>query len=458
MAKTVLKLFQIFFLVVGIPSLALANGTDSFAPLVKKLSNSVVNISSSLKVKEGNNTKALGSGFILDAEKGIIITNNHVIQQSDKIEIYFHDGSKLPVTKIIGADSKSDIAVLQVEPNPRKPLTAAKLGNSDTVEVGDRVLAIGNPFGLGGSVSVGIISAKGRDINSGPYDDYLQTDAAINKGNSGGPLFDMDGNVIGMNTAIISPTGGSIGIGFSIPSNTISLIATQLEKNGRIIRGYIGVSIQEMTDDLYEAIGLPENEGALITGVIEGSPAEKAKIKIGDVIVKVNDEVVQGNNTLPKIIANEPVGKDVDLTILRHGVYIVIKTNIASLLDDPAGETTEPEDNDGEGDDAPAQEQRWGTVVNGLKLVTSTAELRGKYKHVGKANGVLIINFVINSPADKIGLRIGDIITSVNQETVERPDEVVKILAKLKEANKSLALLQVQDKTGKTHFYALPLF
>ncbi|MEO1613552.1 MAG: trypsin-like peptidase domain-containing protein, partial [Pseudomonadota bacterium] len=283
---------------------------ESFADLAERLSPSVVNISTSQNVeapepgerpelppgspfeelfrdffdqegRPGPRTQnSLGSGFVIDPE-GFIVTNNHVIEDADEIVVNFADGSSLPAT-LVGTDPKTDVALLKV--SPAEPLPFVKFGDSDTARVGDWVLAIGNPFGLGGSVSAGIISARNRDISSGPYDDFIQTDAAINRGNSGGPLFNMDGDVVGVNTAIISPSGGSIGIGFSVPSALVKNVVAQLREYGRTRRGWLGVRIQDVTDDIAEAIGLEEVAGALVTSVPEG-PAKESGMQDGDVIL-----------------------------------------------------------------------------------------------------------------------------------------------------------------------------
>ena len=244
---------------------------------------------------------SLGSGFVVDGKEGLVVTNNHVIEGADEIIVNFHDGSKLKVDKVLGRDTKTDLALLKV--TPKKLLPEVHFGSSATLKVGDWVMAIGNPFGLGGSVTLGIISAKQRDINSGPYDDFLQTDAAINKGNSGGPLFNMDGDVIGVNTAIISPTGGSIGIGFAIPSDTATSVIDQLKQFGETRRGWLGVKIQSVTEDLAETLGVPENTGALVAGVTPDSPAAKAGFKSGDVILKFDGKEVTTMRGLPRIVA-----------------------------------------------------------------------------------------------------------------------------------------------------------
>ena len=320
-------------------------GPTSVADLAQKLQDSVVNISTTQTVKgpkgvplprvpEGSpfeeffkeffdrqqqqgqprRVNSLGSGFVLDAS-GLIVTNNHVIESADEIIVSFNDGQKLKVEEVVGRDSKTDLAILRVK--PEKPLTAVGFGDSAKMRVGDWVMAIGNPFGLGGTVTVGIISAKKRDINAGPYDEFLQTDAAINRGNSGGPLFNMEGEVIGINTAIISPTGGSIGIGFAVPANTAVHVIEQLRKFGETRRGWLGVRIQTVTDSIAESLGMDEPKGALVASVTEKSPAAKAGIEAGDVILKFNDQDIESMRSLPRIVARTNVGDKVKVVVLR---------------------------------------------------------------------------------------------------------------------------------------------
>jgi serine protease Do len=344
------------------PASSQTRGPSSVAPVAEKLIDAVVNISTSqtLKGPEGvplpkvpkgapfeeffedffnrkggrspsdRKVSSLGSGFVIDGKEGIVVTNNHVIEGADEIIVNFNDGSKLKVDKVLGKDTKTDLALLKV--SPKKPLPAVAFGSSTKLRVGDWVMAIGNPFGLGGSVTVGIISAKQRDINSGPYDDYLQTDAAINKGNSGGPLFNMDGEVIGVNTAIISPTGGSIGIGFAVPSDTATVVIDQLRQFGETRRGWLGVKIQTITDDIAEASGVKENSGALVASVTPGSPAAKAGIQDGDVILKFDGKDVTSMRGLPRLVAQTPIGKDVDVELLRKGQKLNLKVAVG-----PAG-------------------------------------------------------------------------------------------------------------------------
>ena len=320
----------------------------SFADLAEKLLPSVVNISSTQKAVDPGDfpemphfppgspfedffeefmerrgegmplipPASLGSGFIIDAEKGYVVTNYHVIKDADQVRITLHDDTTLDA-EIVGRDEKTDLAVLQVKPT--KPLTAVPFGDSDKLRVGDWILAIGNPFGLGGTVTAGIISARQRDIQSGPYDDYIQTDASINRGNSGGPMFDLEGNVIGINTAIFSPSGGSVGIGFAIPSSLAKPVIMQLIEFGKTRRGWLGVRIQNVTDEIAESLGLSETTGALIASVTATGPAEVAGLQAGDIILEFDGKPINAMRTLPRAVAETPIGKKVKLTYWLDG-------------------------------------------------------------------------------------------------------------------------------------------
>src|ERR1700678_899439 len=317
---------------------------DSFADLADKLLPTVVNISTSQTLKAPpqnaipqlppgspledlfknflgpkNNAPrhvtSLGSGFVIDAS-GYIVTNNHVIEDSDQITVSLQDGTQLPA-KVIGRDTKTDLALLKV--TPKKPLPATHFGDSDKARIGDWVIAIGDPFGIGSTVTAGIVSARNRNINAGPYDDFIQTDAPINRGNSGGPLFNMDGDVIGINSQIYTPSGGSVGIGFSIPSNLARDVVAQLKQFGVARRGWIGVRIQQVTDEIAQGMGLPNTQGALVADVTAGGPAEKAGLKNGDVVVGFDNKPVADSRELPRIVAATPIGKTVNLDVLRKG-------------------------------------------------------------------------------------------------------------------------------------------
>ncbi|HWP16309.1 MAG TPA: Do family serine endopeptidase, partial [Xanthobacteraceae bacterium] len=274
---------------------------------------------------------SLGSGFVIDGS-GLIVTNNHVIAEADEITAVFNDGSKLKA-ELIGKDSKTDLALLRVK--PEKPLKAVKFGNSDRLRLGEWVIAIGNPFSLGGSVTAGIVSARNRDINSGPYDNYIQTDAAINRGNSGGPLFNLDGEVIGVNTAIISPSGGSIGIGFAVPSVTAVAVLDQLREFKEVRRGWLGVKIQQVTDEIAESLNIKPARGALVAGVDDKGPAKPAGIEPGDVIVKFDGKDIKEMRDLPKIVGDTPVGKDVPVVVVRKGKEETKTVRLGRLEDTP---------------------------------------------------------------------------------------------------------------------------
>ncbi|MBL8883346.1 MAG: Do family serine endopeptidase [Hyphomicrobium sp.] len=480
--RQVIRIVAVLALILGTAP-AMAEGPASLAPLAKKLSDAVVNISTTQTVKgpqgvplpkvpkgspfeeffddffnkKGGGPRvdrkvsSLGSGFVIDGTDGLIVTNNHVIDGADEIIVNFHDGTKLTVEKVLGKDVKSDIALLKV--NPKKPLVDVKFGSSTALEVGDWVLAIGNPFGLGGSVSVGIISAKSRDINSGPYDDYLQTDAAINKGNSGGPLFNMDGEVVGVNTAIISPTGGSIGIGFAVPSDTVVAVVDQLKQFGETRRGWLGVKIQTVTDDIAETLGVPESRGALVSAVTPGSPAAQGGLETGDVIMKFDGKDVTTMRGLPKIVAQTQIGKSVDVEVLRKGATKTLQIKVGLLQDEIAGES-KPED---EENDSPQGASPVVSEVIGLKLVPLTDEIRRKYGLDEKVTGAVIDDIDPDSPAGQKGLKPGDVIVEAGQNPVSNPDDVVKSVDKVKKSGRKAVLLRVEDGKGDLRFVAVPL-
>ena len=459
---------------------AAAEGPTSLAPLAKTLSPAVVNISTTQTVKgpqgvplpkvpKGSpfeeffedffnkrggaqqldrKVSSLGSGFVIDGVEGLVVTNNHVIDGADEIIVNFSDGSKLKVDKVLGKDPKSDLALLKVK--PKKPLTDVKFGSSATLEVGDWVLAIGNPFGLGGSVSVGIISAKSRDINSGPYDDYLQTDAAINKGNSGGPLFNMNGDVIGVNTAIISPTGGSIGIGFAVPSDTVVAVVDQLKQFGRMRRGWLGVKIQTVNEDIAETLGVPDNLGALVSAVTPDSPAAKSGLEVGDVIMKFDGKDVTTMRGLPKIVAQAPIGKAVEVEVLRKGETKKLSVTVGLLEEDEVAAAPE--------EGAPAQGPAPVTVsILGMKLTTLTDESRLKYNLEAKVQGILVDDVDASSPAAQKGLKPGDVIIEAAEETVSKPEDLAKAVEKMKAVGRKAVLLRVEDGKGDLRFVAIPI-
>ncbi|MFU0503181.1 DegQ family serine endoprotease [Pseudaminobacter sp. NGMCC 1.201702] len=389
--------------------------------------------------------QSLGSGFVVDAEKGIVVTNNHVIADADEIEVNFSDGSKLKA-ELVGTDSKTDIAVLKIDPKAKK-LTAVKFGDSAKMRIGDWVMAVGNPFGLGGSVTVGIISARNRDINSGPYDDFIQTDAAINRGNSGGPLFNMYGEVVGINTAIISPTGGSIGIGFSIPSELAAGVVTQLAEFGETRRGWLGVRIQPVTDEIAESLGMKDAKGALVAGVMRGGPVDNGTILPGDVITKFDGKEVEEMRDLPRVVAESPVGKAVDVEIVRKGVEQTVKVTLGRLED---GEKLAKAD---DADQSAPDGSLAATVsVLGMTIGELNDDSRSKFEIGADVAGVVVTEVEPGSAAAERGILAGEVITEIAQETVSSPKEAMDRINTLKEQGRKNALLMLASKSGELRF------
>ncbi len=380
--------------------------------------------------------QSLGSGFIVDPS-GIVVTNNHVIDGADEITVTLQDNTSLKAT-LIGRDERTDIAVLKVTPD--KPLPALPFGDSDRSRVGDWVLAIGNPFGLGGSVTAGIVSARHRDIQQGPYDNFIQTDAAINRGNSGGPLFNLDGEVIGINTAIYSPSGGSIGIGFSIPSNLAKTVVAQLRDFGRAKRGWLGVKIQQVTPDIAESMGLKDPNGALVASVEEGGPAAKAKLRGGDIILKFNDQDVKEMRTLPRIVAETAIGREVPVTVWRDGHEITLTATVGELPDDQKVAATAPEK------PVPAVPTELSAL--GLTLSPLTPEARDHYQISPDQKGVLITDVAGGSPAADHGVKPGDVIVEVQQQEVNTPADVVDRVEHVRKTNRRSVLLLIQGQDG----------
>ena len=358
---------------------------------------------------------SLGSGFIIDAS-GFVVTNNHVIENADEITVITHDNEEFKA-KLIGTDEKTDLALLKIEAG--KPLPYVNWGNSDQTRIGDWVLAIGNPFGLGGSVTAGIVSARQRDINAGPYDDFLQTDASINRGNSGGPMFNMDGEVVGINSAIYSPSGGSVGIGFAIPSNLAKPIIEQIRQFGHPRRGWIGVRIQSVSADLAEGLKLPNAKGALIASVTPGGPAEAAGIKQGDVVLKFDGRDVTEMRGLPRIVAETPVAKSVDVTVWRKGKEVNLSAKVGEYPENEDQASVEP------ASQQPAPEDQGSKVESlGIDLAALDQNGRDKYGLSGDAEGVLVTDVDQNGPAAEKDLRPGDVIVEVDQKAVKSPGDV----------------------------------
>lgn len=382
---------------------------------------------------EPRTVNSQGSGFVIDAS-GIIVTNNHVIEQSEDITVVFTDGTNLKA-ELVGRDIKTDIAVLRVK--PVKPLTAVNFGDSDKLRVGDWVLAIGNPFGLGGSVSLGIVSARNRDINAGPYDDFIQTDAAINKGNSGGPLFNLQGEVVGVNTAIYSPSGGSVGIGFSVPAATVRGVVDQLVKYGETRRGWLGVRIQSLTDDLAEGLDLGKTQGALVAEVTPTGPAEKAGLKPRDVITEFDGKPIRDMKDLPRVVADTPIGKKVVLKILREGKPLELSTEVGRLEDGEkivASATPEPSADTAD--------------TLGMKLSIITDDQRKRFNIDEGLQGAIVTEVDPNGPAAEKRIEPGDVITEAGQKTVGNPGDVTARVKDAESAQKKSVLLFVA-KGGK---------
>jgi serine protease Do len=449
-------------------------GPESVAPVAEELIEAVVNISTSQAIKgpqglplpsvpkgspyheyfdeffDNRNGRSgsdrmvssLGSGFIVDGKEGIIVTNNHVIDGAEEIQINLHDGSKLKA-ELLGKDTKTDIALLKV--TPRVPLKEVKFGSSASIRVGDWVMAIGNPFGLGGSVTLGIISAKARNINSGPYDDYLQTDASINKGNSGGPLFNMDGEVVGVNTAIISPTGGSIGIGFAVPADTVAPVVQQLRQYHEVRRGWLGVKIQSVSEEIATALGIPENAGALVAAITPDGPAAAGGVKAGDVIMKFDNEDVTSMRSLPRLVARAPIEKTVPVDILRKGERKTLQVTVGRLTDE--------EEVALEGGDKPAAAQ---TQLLGLKLSALTDALRSKYGLDAGMKGALVDAVDPKSPAAN-SINVGDVIVQAANEPVLSPSDVAKRFESIKKSSRKSMMLEIEDAKGAHRFVSVPV-
>jgi len=442
---------------------------QSFADLAEEISPAVVNITTSTTVERGTGpmpmvpegspfedfferfrdqmpesdrprrSSALGSGFVI-SEDGFVVTNNHVIDGADEIDIEFFSGEKLSAT-VVGTDPKTDIALLKVD--PEKPLPFVRFGDSDTARVGDWVLAMGNPLGQGFSLSAGIVSARNRAL-SGTYDDYIQTDAAINRGNSGGPLFNMAGDVVGVNTAILSPTGGSIGIGFSMASNVVKRVVDQLKEFGETRRGWLGVRIQDVTDDVAEAMGLEKVAGALVTDVPEG-PAAEAGMQAGDVILSFDGRDVEDTRGLVRQVGNTAVGKTVRVVVFRDGKTKTLKVTLGRREvaegSIPVAQPGEPE--------APEEKSMMGLTLKALD-----DELRAQLELDANATGLVVTDVDEMSEAYEKGLRAGDVITEAGQQKVIGIRDLDARIAEAREAGRKSLLLLVR-RAGEPRFVAL---
>ncbi|WP_298725317.1 DegQ family serine endoprotease [uncultured Ferrovibrio sp.] len=379
---------------------------------------------------------ALGSGFLIDPS-GLIVTNNHVVEGAGKIEVTLDDGSSYPAT-VKGRDPKTDLALLKIE--AKKLLPHVVFGNSDKARIGDWVVAVGNPFGLGGSVSAGILSARGRDINAGPYDDFLQIDAPINPGNSGGPVFDQYGNVIGIATAIYTPSGGNVGIGFAVPSNLAAQVVAQLQESGKVERGWLGVHMQPMTETLAKAVGRSDSNGVIVSVVQPDSPAEKAGIKQGDVIIGIDGKIIEKPRDLATAVANVRAGERAKLTIWRDGRERVITVTIGKQ---PAEQTASAED--------PTGDEKVG-----LALAPLTPELRSRLGIEGNTKGVVVADVTRDSNAERSGVRQGDVILRVGDDSVSTPEQVAEKIRTARQVKKEAVPLLVM-RNGTPYYLALSL-
>ena len=474
----------VVLLLVGLsgPETGTAATPQSFADVVDQITPAVVNISTTKAVRRGGGgqgapefpfpqpppgspfedffreffdreqspedvprrTASLGSGFVVDSA-GFVVTNNHVIAEAEEISVVFGDETSYEA-ELIGRDSKTDLALLKIKGDG--PFPAVTFADSDTVRVGDWVIAIGNPFGLGSTVTAGIVSARSRDIRAGPYDDFLQVDAPINRGNSGGPSFNLDGEVIGINTAIFSPSGGNVGIGFAIPSNLAVPVIESLKAEGRVKRGWLGVRIQTVTEEIAESLGLDEAAGALVASVTPGGPAEGAEIQPGDVILQFDNKSIDRMRGLPRIVAETPIGKEVDVIVWRRGERTTVGVTLGELPEeeDLAALTQEG------AEEAPTASAEIDSL--GVTVATITDELRTRFELPEAAQGVVIVDVTEGGAAAQESLRPGDVIVEVGQEEVSSPPEVAAKVGQAQQEDKKSVLLLI-DRSGDLRFVAL---
>ena len=447
---------------------------DSFSKLAEELSPAVVNISTSTAFQganrdgipqvppgspfedffddyrgpDGPESVSVGSGFIIDG-KGIVVTNNHVIETATEIRVFLHDGKSFEA-ELLGRDDKTDLAVLRIQPGGEK-LQAVGFGDSDKVNVGDWVMAIGNPFGLGGTVTAGIVSARGRNINSGPYDDFIQTDASINRGNSGGPLFNLDGEVIGINTAIFSQSGGSVGIGFAISSNLATNVVGQLVELGRTRRGWLGVNIQDVTAEIAESLGLDSENGALVSWIDPMGPASLGGVEVGDIIVRFDGKDIEEMKSLPRIVAETEVGRTVKVEVLRNGRNRVLDITLGELeLAESEGRLTQGSD------PSPLQFGDLGFTVGPVNEETIRRYNLPEIINDAPITGVVVTEVDPNGPAAQRGLDVGDVIRRVGQHQVNSKDDLTRGITEAREQGRTSVLLLV--RTGeRERFIPMPL-
>ena len=391
-------------------------------------------------VPPGPRPVSQGSGFLIDPE-GLVVTNHHVVRGTTGITVTLHDGRRFEA-EVRGVDEKTDLALLSIP--AEEPLPHVELGDSDALRVGDWVVAVGNPFGLGGTVTAGIVSARGRDIRSGPFDDYLQIDAPINRGSSGGPLFDTSGRVVGVNTAIFSPSGGNVGIGFAIPARLARDVIEDLKRYGEVERGWMGVRIQPVDEDIAESVGLESSAGALVVEVIGGGPAEAAGIRVGDVILEFDARAVPVSRRLPHLVAEAPEGEEVQVVVWRDGERESLRLVIGRL---PA---------EGSLALSPARAEEAARRSLGLSLAPLSAELRARYDLDDDLQGALVTRVSAGSAAAGKGLRAGDVIVRAGERPVTGPGDVADALSVLGEQDRERVLLLV-ERRGARRFVALPV-
>lgn len=426
----------------------------SFADLAEKLTPSVVNISSFSQSEtengEGNTplSESLGSGFIIDGN-GYIITNNHVVDKAESISITLSDNTKTEA-RVIGKDPKTDLALIKIE--TKRPLNAVKFGDSDKIRVGDWVLAIGNPFGLGSSVTAGIVSAKSRDIESGPYDSFIQTDASINQGNSGGPMFNLQGEVIGISSAIFSTTGASQGVGFAIPANLAGWVISQLKEHGEVKRGWIGIKIQPNTPEIADSLGISANQGVVVSGVTEQGPAQKAGLQAGDIVLSFNRQPIDNTKNLSRLIAETKIGTPAPIEIWRSGqkqtltvpIELMPEETPLSAAKETASDAAETPDN--------------GESLNiiGFTVKEISPELAERYKLAPSTSGVVVTDILPNSDASCKGIKIGDIIVKIDKRNIIGESAFHEYVNDARRENNRPVLLAIQGQEA-LHFVAVKL-